>query len=389
MVLHLRLDLYARLTADPPSLVDTAITQHTRLFWLAQVLHREGRRGADQPGVCGIGRDNKGRFSLVVDGLGDPQSREVDAGDSRLVELAQVRLVEDPPPRLLVTRLSRHDDRIGLPTRIRLGEPEAVIELATCAVPRRLTVLLGQGVQGLVAGSVPHFACVQQAFGKAARIGEQRNGVGVLRQGETGGLVEALCVSVVLGRQVEHQTFCSRRTARAQVIKKRVIVPGGPLQWSGIRDLDIVLLGVRPPAVEDPVGVRLGEQIVQPQTEARASQSIRPDLGVLTVASLLAGGPLPCQQVVDAAVGVGEGVGSITNDGERPAPFAVPTHAAVQAQQQIEKPFVVEVAIGPYRVHLQSPRFDAIGGPARHVVVAYPISWDVQADPGAGRRSVR
>src|SRR5215469_1742230 len=155
MILYLRLELDAIFSADPPSLVDTAITQHTRLCWLAQVLHREGRRGTSQPGVCGIGRHHKGRFFLVVDSLGDPQSREVDAAHGRLLELAQVRLVKDPPPRLLGTRLSRHDDGISLPTRIRLGESKAVRELAALAVPCRLTDPLGQGVQGLVAGSVP------------------------------------------------------------------------------------------------------------------------------------------------------------------------------------------------------------------------------------------
>ncbi len=332
MVLHLRLDLYARLAADPPSLVDIPITQQTRLCWFAQVLHREGRRGAGHPGVCGIGRHSQELFFLIVDGLGDPQSREVDAGHGRLVELAQVRLVKDPPPRLLATRLSRHHDGIGLPTRIRLGEPKAVRELATLSVPRRLTELLGQGVQGLVAGSVPHFACNQEAHGKAARIGEQRTlacWVGVLGHGGTRRIVEALGVIVVLWRQVEHQMACSRGTAQAQVVNERVIVPGGPLKRSCIGEPYIVLLGVLPPAVEDPVGVRLVEQIVQPQTEARASQSIRPDLGVLTVASLPAGGPLPRQKVVDAAVRVGEGVCSITNESERPAPFVVPAHVAV------------------------------------------------------------
>src|SRR5207244_5133829 len=115
MVLHLRLDLYARLAADPPSLVDTAITQHTSLCWLAQVLHREGRRGSGQPGICGIGRHSQDLFFLIVDSLQDPQSREIDTGHSWLVELAQVRLVKDPPPCLLGTRLSRHNDGIGLP----------------------------------------------------------------------------------------------------------------------------------------------------------------------------------------------------------------------------------------------------------------------------------
>src|SRR5260370_4419066 len=61
MVLHLRLDLYARLAADPPSLVDIPITQQTRLCRLAQVIHREGRRGSSHPGVCGIGRHRQER----------------------------------------------------------------------------------------------------------------------------------------------------------------------------------------------------------------------------------------------------------------------------------------------------------------------------------------
>src|SRR5438128_1602107 len=129
MVLHLRLDLYARLAADPPSLVDTAITKQTRLCWLAEVIYREGRRGSGQPGICCIGRHRKHLLFLIVDGLRDPQSREINAGDARLVELAQVRLVKDAPLRLLGTRISSHDDGIGLPTRIRLGEAKAVIEL--------------------------------------------------------------------------------------------------------------------------------------------------------------------------------------------------------------------------------------------------------------------
>src|SRR5260221_9502946 len=123
MVLHLRLDLYPIFPADPPSLVDTPITQHTRLCWLAEVIHREGRRGSGHPGVCGIGRHRQELFFLIVDGLGDPQSREVDTRHGRMVELAQVRLVKDPPPRLLTTCLSRPHDRIRLPTRIRLQTP--------------------------------------------------------------------------------------------------------------------------------------------------------------------------------------------------------------------------------------------------------------------------
>ena len=142
-------------------------------------------------------------------------------------------------------------------------------------------------------------------------------------------LVQALGVLVVLWREEEHQSGCGRETALAQVVNDWVIVPAGPLGRSGLGQPDIVLLGVRPPTVEDPVSVRLEEQIVEPQTEACCNQSYGPDLGVLTMTSLPAGSPLPGQEVVDAAVRVAEGGGAIPNDGEGTAPFVVSAHVAV------------------------------------------------------------
>ena len=72
MVLYLRLDLDPIVPANPPSLVDLPITQHTSLCRLAQVLHREGRHGASHPGVCGIGRHRQEVIVRIVAGLGDP-----------------------------------------------------------------------------------------------------------------------------------------------------------------------------------------------------------------------------------------------------------------------------------------------------------------------------
>src|SRR6266702_1309467 len=135
---------------------------------------------------------------------------------------------------------------------------------------------------------------------------------GDLEQGGNRPLVKALGIIVTLWREVEHQRGCRLETALAQVVNERVIVPGDPLRRPCIGEPHIVLLGVLPPAVEDPVGVRLVEQIVKPQTEARRNHAIRPDLGVLAVASLTTSCPLPREKVVDAAVGVGEGVCSIT-----------------------------------------------------------------------------
>ena len=105
---------------------------------------------------------------MVVYGPRDAESREIDTGHGRLVEFAQVRLVEDPPPRLLATGLGSHDDGVGLPARIRLVQAKPVVELAPLSVPRRLTKLLSKTVQGLVAGGVAQFARVQETDGKVA-----------------------------------------------------------------------------------------------------------------------------------------------------------------------------------------------------------------------------
>jgi len=114
-------------------------------------------------------------------------------------------------------------------------QAEAVVELAARPVPRRLTELLGKGMQGLVAGGVPHLARIQEAYGKPARIGEQATlscRVGILGQWGKRRNVEALGVVVALWRQKEHQTDHSRRAAPAEVVDDRVVVPGGPLERS-------------------------------------------------------------------------------------------------------------------------------------------------------------
>src|SRR5260370_10643430 len=81
MVVHLRLDLEPIVPADPPSLVDLPITQHTSLCRLAHALHREGGLGASQPGVCGIGRPRQEVLVRIVAGLGAPPAGGNDPRD--------------------------------------------------------------------------------------------------------------------------------------------------------------------------------------------------------------------------------------------------------------------------------------------------------------------
>src|SRR5258708_38946224 len=87
MILYLRFDLFPCLAADPPSFVGASISKETILRWLVEVIHREGCRGSGHPGFCRIGRYSQYPFFLIVNGLRNTQSREINATHGRLVEL--------------------------------------------------------------------------------------------------------------------------------------------------------------------------------------------------------------------------------------------------------------------------------------------------------------
>lgn len=79
--------------------------------------------------------------------------------------------------------------------------------------------------------------------------------------------------------------------------------------------IEIVGTGILPPWLEG-LGVEIGavSVVVQPQTEARSGQSIRPDLGVLSMAADGGGQPLLTQMLRDLGVGPGEGIFTVTNE---------------------------------------------------------------------------
>ena len=73
-------------------------------------------------------------------------------------------------------------------------------------------------------------------------------------------------------------------------------------------EVEIRVSGVPPPLIER-LEVRAPvQQIVEPQTEARSAQSVRPDLGVLAVATLGAREPLAMEMLGDPTVSPAEGV---------------------------------------------------------------------------------
>ena|SRR5436309_13056433 len=67
---------------------------------------------------------------LVVEGSGEPDLWVVDAHHGRLIELREVRMVEETPPRALFDELTEHEEGAHLAAGVLLAEPEPEPELA-------------------------------------------------------------------------------------------------------------------------------------------------------------------------------------------------------------------------------------------------------------------
>jgi len=88
------------------------------------------------------------------------------------------------------------------------------------------------------------------------------------------------------------------------------------------------------PLVEDPVTRARGYRVAQLQAEARCTQAVRPDLGVLTVAALRSSGPLRLERLVDRAMGVDPAALGIGYHGERLVPAILAADASSEPEQQ-------------------------------------------------------
>ncbi len=138
----------------------------------------------------------------------------------------------------------------------------------------------------------------------------------------------------------------------------------------------IVVAGVVPPLFKRAVMVGAEDLIRESQTETRARQSVGPDLRVFTMTTHLAVVPLLGQIGGNFGMAPFKGVGAVSDHLKRAVPLVIAGHVSMQAEQKRKKPFKEQHPIGRDWVGLDPIRRNAIGRPARHIVVAPFGLWD-------------
>ena len=103
-------------------------------------------------------------------------------------------------------------------------------------------------------------------------------------------------------------------------INYRVVIQIEP-DWIALIPSDVIGCRIIPPAVERAVVMGGENLVVEPQTEARAAESVGPDLGIFTVATNLAVVPLLGQVSGHPRMAPGERVFAVADHFEGPIPF--------------------------------------------------------------------
>src|SRR4029078_3569105 len=159
-------------------------------------------------------------------------------------------------------------------------------------------------------------------------------------------------------------------------VDDRVVVEGRLGRRRATGEIEVVLPRVLPPRRERLMMVVGAVPVIEePQTEDRAGQSERPDLGVLSVSANGRRLPLPVQMCGDRGVGPRKGALAVANHLEWLVPAAVADHRPDPEQHQ-EEALVKEHAIGGDRVHLPAPWLCSSCGPARHYAVRPKLTWE-------------
>ena len=99
----------------------------------------------------------------------------------------------------------------------------------------------------------------------------------------------------------------------SDIVEDRVVVQRNRLRQGVGAEVEVVVAGERPPVVERRRVVGTVAGVVQPQTEAGASQSVGPDLGVLAVHALRHPAPLVREMAGDGGMRPGERVVAVAD----------------------------------------------------------------------------
>ena len=156
----------------------------------------------------------------------------------------------------------------------------------------------------------------------------------------------------------------------------RVEVQGDFRRQFGAPEVQIRQASAVPPVPEHLMVIGPVAEVVELEAESGAGKAVRPDLGVLAMASLRMGAPLLRQVLSDPAVPPGKGVLTVADDLEWLVPPGVPAGAVVEPEHHQKEALEEQVAISADRVHLQPPRLGAVGSPSGHVVLAPALAWD-------------
>lgn len=160
------------------------------------------------------------------------------------------------------------------------------------------------------------------------------------------------------------------------VVHLRVEVQGDFRRQFGAPEVQIRQASAVPPVPEHLMVIGPVAEVVELEAESGAGKAVRPDLGVLAMASLRMGAPLLRQVLSDPAVPPGKGVLTVADDLEWLVPPGVPAGAVVEPEHHQKEALEEQVAISADRVHLQPPRLGAVGSPSGHVVLAPALAWD-------------
>lgn len=256
-------------------------------------------------------------------------ARKVDAYYSGFVELREVGLVEEASPVSFIANPAGHRPSIQLTTGMRLIQPETEGELTGIAVPCRFDVVFG---------GIP-YAPFGRGIGEfSGDLKQHRCATGVVEGGDrpvTEHTVERrrhvpsrLGDLASLRGEVPSGNDETDRSLTDVFVDRRIVVEVEARRVTRI-PRHVVISGVLPPAVECVVMAGLKKFVVEPQTEARATQSIGPYLSVLAVAAHLAIVPLRGQVRGHARMAPGECVVTVADHLEGSIPLRIARYVSV------------------------------------------------------------
>ena len=205
-----------------------------------------------------------------------------------------------------------------------LVEPEAEGELSGIRVPGWFDVFLGRGPYTLFGCRVGELTCDLQEHRCPGWIIQAGN-----RSVTQNTIEPRYCVPsclrdfLLLRRKIPGGCDDADGSTTHVLIHDRIVVQVES-NWVAIIPDHVVLSSIFPPVIERTVVFGGEDLVVEPQTETRTTESVGPDLGVLTVAAEVAVVPLIGKVSSHARVAPGERVVTVADHLKGMIPLGIP-----------------------------------------------------------------